>query len=538
MNRNRAVTGAISLAAAIVIAGPATAAGQGPTVPPLALPPPPAARFAIIVGVNQSVDADARPLRYADDDAAAYLELFRALGARTYLLSRFDEGTRRLHPQAVAEALDPRRQELDRLVEQVSADVALARRRGVSTIVYFVYAGHGSVENGRGYLALEDARLYGADLEQLIVDRVGGAETHFIVDACYSVFLAMSRGPGGERHEAYGFSTLGGLAARPGVGLLLSTSSARESHEWSEFQAGVFSHEVRSGLLGAADVDGDGQVTYREIAAFVERANSPIPNERFRPDVYAKEPASARTLLDLRMGLARRLELDGEHPGHYFIEDARGVRLADFNNARGQPLRVMRPAGDGPLYLRKLGEQAGGDLEYVMDAAPSVLRLEDLHAQPSTTAPRGAAQESFRLLFSLPFSQQVVDAFVERRPTVVAAPSIADMPSVRSRRRPIAFGLLAVGAAAAAGGTWALLSAFDAQRRMESSQAGVYQANQLIDQRNDWARALYGISGTALATGTLLLLWPRLTGAAAPPVRVGISHGGDGGTVLEWAGRF
>jgi len=365
---NRLVFIVVPLAALILLAGPATAVADGTA----AAPPPQSARFAIIVGVNQSVDADAHPLRYADDDAAAYLELFRALGARTYLLSRFDEGTRRLHPQAVAEAYDPRRRELDRMVEQVSADVALARRRGVPTIVYFIYAGHGGVENGRGYLALEDARLYGADLEQLIVDRVGGAETHFIVDACYSAFLAVSRGPGGERQEARGFSTLGGLAARPGVGLLLSTSSARESHEWSEFQAGVFSHEVRSGLLGAADADGDGQISYREIAAFVDRANAPIPNERLRPDVYAKEPASARTLLDLRTGLARRLELDGQHPGHYFIEDARGVRLADFHNAPGQPLHLMRPVGDGPLYLRKLGEQAGDDLEYLMDAAPAV----------------------------------------------------------------------------------------------------------------------------------------------------------------------
>jgi hypothetical protein len=530
---NRLVLIAASLAVVILLAGPATAVAEGTA----AAPPPPSARFAIIVGVNQSVDADAHPLRYADDDAAAYLELFRALGARTYLLSRFDESTRRLHPQAVAEAFDPRRRELDRMVEQVSADVALARRRGVPTIVYFVYAGHGGVENGRGYLALEDARLYGADLEQLIVDRVGGAQTHFIVDACYSAFLAVSRGPGGERQEARGFSTLGGLAARPGVGLLLSTSSARESHEWSEFQAGVFSHEVRSGLLGAADADGDGQISYREIAAFVERANSPIPNERFRPDVYAKEPASARTLLDLRTGLARRLELDGEHPGHYFIEDARGVRLADFHNARGQPLHLMRPVGDGPLYLRKLGEQAGGDLEYVMDPAPAVLRLEDLHPQPSTTAARGAAQESFRLLFSLPFSQQVVDAFVERRPSLVAT-SPGEVPPSSGRRRPIAIGLIAVGAAAAAGGTWAVLSALGAERRTEGSQAGAYQANQLVDQRNDWARTLFGISGAALATGTLMLLRPRLTGTTPPAVTVGISNGGAGGMALEWTGHF
>jgi hypothetical protein len=496
------------------------------------------ARFAIIVGVNQGVDSDTRPLRYADDDAAAYLELFRALGARTYVLSRFDDGTRRLHPQAVAEALDPRRQELERLMLQVSADVTLARNRGVPTVVYFIYAGHGGVENGRGYLMLEDARLFGTDLERLALDSVNATETHFIVDACYSGFLALSRGPGGERHEAHGFSTMGGLAERPSVGLLLSTSSARESHEWSEFQAGVFSHEVRSGLLGAADADGDGRISYREIAAFVERANSPIPNDRFRPDVYAREPATGQVLLDLRAGLARCLELDGGHPGHYFIEDTRGVRLADFNSARGQPLHVIRLAADGPLYLRKLSEQSNGaDVEYVLDAAPAVLRFEDLLGQPSTTAVRGAAQNAFRLLFSLPFSQQNVDAFTVPRPQVgVVNP--AEHRQDRSLRRPIAFGLLATGAAAAGGATWAVLSARDTQRTEVASQADAYQANQRIDRRNDWARALYGISGAAVVAGALMLVWPQLTGGSAPGVALGLAPSDQGGTLLSGAGRF
>ena len=147
--------------------------------------------------------------------------------------------------EAVAEAQEPRLQELERIVDQVVTDVAKARERHVPAVLYFVYAGHGNVEAGRGYLALEDARLFGGDIERLVIDRVHAAETHIIVDACYSVFLAFSRGPGGERQEAHGFSTLAGLAGRADVGLLLSTSSARESHEWSEFQAGIFSHEVR-----------------------------------------------------------------------------------------------------------------------------------------------------------------------------------------------------------------------------------------------------------------------------------------------------
>ena len=73
-----------------------------------------------------------------------------------------------------------------------------------------------------------------------------------------------------------------------------------ESHEWAGFEAGVFSHEVRSGLFGAADADGDGRVTYAEIAAFVRRANEAIPADRFRPQVLARPPQGDGMLVDLR----------------------------------------------------------------------------------------------------------------------------------------------------------------------------------------------------------------------------------------------
>src|SRR5204863_106889 len=160
----------------------------------------------------------------------------------------------------------------------------------------------------------------------------------------------------------------------------------------SEFQAGIFSHEVRSGLLGAADADGDGQVSYREIAAFIERANAAVPNEKFRPDVYVKPPAAAPALLDLRPALARRLELGGDAPG--------------------QPLRLIRPANAGALFLRR----AGALDEYRVEAGPAVLRFEDLTAQATSAQPRGAAHESFSLLFSLPFSRQAVETLVLRPP--------------------------------------------------------------------------------------------------------------------------
>src|SRR5262249_17771567 len=147
---------------------------------------------------------------------------------------------------------------------------------------YFVFAGHGNVKNGQGYITLEDMRITGSDLADMVA-KIPATRVHVIADACASYFLAYARGPGGERRPVSGFQDSRELASDPRVGLLLSTSSARESHEWEGFQAGVFSHEVRSGLYGAADADGDGQVSYREIAAFVSKANAAIPNERFRP---------------------------------------------------------------------------------------------------------------------------------------------------------------------------------------------------------------------------------------------------------------
>src|SRR5882672_7514616 len=75
--------------------------------PPLSSSDPAYASFALIIGVNKSVDSDAPTLRYADDDAAGYLDLFRALGARSYVLTRLDENTRRVHQQVAAEAEAP-----------------------------------------------------------------------------------------------------------------------------------------------------------------------------------------------------------------------------------------------------------------------------------------------------------------------------------------------------------------------------------------------------------------------------------------------
>src|SRR6185369_6871401 len=112
--------------------------------------------------------------------------------------------------------------------------------------------------------------------------------------------FATSRGAGGTHRPVHGFLEDALEARGAGIGFLVSSSQSGESHEWEAFQSGVFSHEVRSGLTGAADADGDGLVSYREIAAFVLRANAAIVNEQYRPAVHAHPPNGDDILLDLR----------------------------------------------------------------------------------------------------------------------------------------------------------------------------------------------------------------------------------------------
>jgi hypothetical protein len=467
------------------------------------------ATFALIIGSNVSVDTELAPLKYADDDAASYFDLFRLLGARTYLLSRLDDNTRRLHPQAAAEALEPRRVSLEQTSVRVAADVAQARDRQVETVLYVVYAGHGNVHDDRGYVTLEDMRIEADDLARL-VSSIPATRVHVIVDACASYYLAYSRGPGGERRPLRGFQDSPQLANDPRVGLLLSTSSARESHEWDGIQAGVFSHEVRSGLYGAADADGDGRVSYREIAAFVSRANAAIPNERFRPNVHARAPRQSDTLLDLRRGLNRRLDIDGAHAAHYRIEDARGVWLLDVHNGKDQTVHVVRPSPNGPIYVHRIDD----DAEFAVPSSPDVVALADLEGGRPRAAARGAAHEAYNLLFALPFDRGVVQAYTEPSEQIPSPGNsrreVGHAIPVPGLRRTLGWGGIGLGAIGiGVGVAMSISAATEAQGgAARQSQVDVSQRNARISAWNTGAGVGYAAGGLAMATGLVLLLWP------------------------------
>ncbi|NVL83630.1 hypothetical protein, partial [Escherichia coli] len=96
----------------------------------------------------------ARPdLRYADDDGAKYYETFRMIapGSNVALLTRFDRDTARLFPHLAGKERPPSKAALP----AVARDLAVKMRKAGGPVdFYFVFAGHGDVDRGKGFLEL------------------------------------------------------------------------------------------------------------------------------------------------------------------------------------------------------------------------------------------------------------------------------------------------------------------------------------------------------------------------------------------------
>jgi hypothetical protein len=475
----------------------------------------PVKRFVLVVGSNRPTRPGLATLRYADDDAVRWTVLFRTFGAEVELLTDLDAESERLYGGDAPAHHSPTHAAVMRAMARLRGAIERARAEGARTAFYFVYAGHGDEEDGEGFVGLADGRLSRREIEEKIL-AVSVADTnHVIVDACRSYYIAYDRGPGGTRRpwpEPY-FNT--GTAARfRNTGFVLASSSGGSTHEWEEFQAGIFSHEVRSGLLGGADADGDGRITYAELAAFVRVANQAVRNDRYRPEILARAPSNGDdVLLDVRDAVAGRVRFGAGLAGRQVLEDGLGVRWADVHPGPRQNLTLALPAepwGDHQLFVESLT----GNTEYRL-AGGSDVDLTRMKPEPRSLLPRGALHEAFALLFALPFDASALTAPVDPE-AMAAAGGGADLNpdrplSISKARRAAAAatGAAAIAAFAAAGGlAWSAAGLRqDAQNADSGMQRGTL--NDELGRRNTWT--IGALAGGALlaATTAALLVWDR-----------------------------
>ncbi len=375
----------------------------------------PRVTFAVVIGNNKSLGKRRPELRYADDDAARYFEILETMGpGRVSLLADFDRDTERLFPASRARAVRPSAGNLLALGRRLADQVAAAHAAGQETEVYFVFAGHGDVAEGEGYIELSDARFRARDLSAWL-RQIPFTRAHVILDSCNSFFMLGVRKPGG-RHFATSEDAARSLAAGlPNVGVFLSTSADGEAFEWSEIQSGIFSHVVRSGLLGGADANGDGSVSYLELAAFVATATADVKNPNMRPHVFARGPGArdSAPIASLHsMSAVRRFELSDAGSLRLRLRDANGLPLLDAHSERARPLLLYLPEAwaRGSVVERSPGGgEAAGERPalYSVPEPTGVVTLAALEQRDTHAAGRGP-DETFQLLFSRPFGPKAL----------------------------------------------------------------------------------------------------------------------------------
>jgi hypothetical protein len=491
--------------------------------------------YAIVIGNNAPPSSGTlQPLRYADDDAVRYFQLFSRF-AQTRLLVVLDAPTQKRYPELAGQTMLPTLDNLRRIVGQLAVEMQHDRERGDQPVLYFAFSGHGARDgHGDAFLALLDAPL----TQSVLYDLIGGLPTeftHIIVDACHAGGVVGVRGGSGffatEADTRTAPTTAADiepilqatpLAQHPNIGVILATTLGQESHEWSAIESGVFTHELLSGLSGAADVNGDLVIEYTEIEAFVAAANRDIKDPRAAPQIIARPPAA-----NLREPLVALRSLAGTHLvrgdasklGHFFIELDNGQRYVDAHVDRGVAIAVPDSI---PAFLRT------AEAEVALPVR-GMISIGTLALAPRAVGSRGSIDASYeRALFASAYGRAYYKGFVDSTGSLGVTfadegPAHADKP----RGRGLAVGLAVAGGVS---GLAAVTTGVLAWRARSDWNTTTLQ-RPAEDARHRYERYLpisLATSGVAVAAGVgAYLLWPR--------ARVHVVPSGEAGLGVEVA---
>ena len=205
-------------------------------------------RFALCIG-NTDGGAGTRPLRYAERDARRIHDILLRLGG--------------VQPADSRLLLGGDVQGVRRAFAELDAAIQLAKEAGQQTQLVLYYSGHardGDLRLGQSRLPLSELR---SDLSRSRADvRIG------FIDSCQSG--AITRAKGLREAPTMDVDKLHAAATQEPKGLVLIASSAadEESQESDEINASFFTHYLATGLMGDADVSGDGKVTLAEAYAY------------------------------------------------------------------------------------------------------------------------------------------------------------------------------------------------------------------------------------------------------------------------------
>ena len=294
-------------------------------------------RYAVIVGNNRGFEHES-PLRYAETDARRVYEVLRDLGGFEALNMALLQG----------EDAQTVRGSLLALNARIRRRVSLP---GVQVMLFVYYSGHADATS----LHLGDSHLPLRELTQL----VEGSSATFriaVLDACKSGSLTRTKG--GDIISPFSLLQDRTLPSE-GLAFLTASAEGEDAQESDQLRGSFFTHALVSGLLGAADANGDGRVVldeayryaYESTLRSTSRTQAGIQHPSYRYDLRGK---GTLTLTEPGRRDPRRgqLQLPADKAVLLMRSTAQGQVVAEVGARARSRLLSLRP---GRYFVRARG---------------------------------------------------------------------------------------------------------------------------------------------------------------------------------------
>ncbi|MGH1346228.1 MAG: caspase family protein [Nannocystales bacterium] len=357
-------------------------------------------RIAVLTSANHGGDGRA-VLRYAESDAYAVGKVLRQAGG---LGSSNELHVFRATPDKLTSAL-----------ERAASRAKTARARSRRVEFIFYYSGH---SDETGLLLGEDKVTY-VELRKLL-DAVP-ADVHIaILDSCASG--AFTRIKGGRRRAPF---LVNSTSEVEGHAFLTSSSAEETAQESDRIGGSFFTHFLVSGMRGAADSNGDRQVTLGEAYEFayeetLEHTQATSAGVQHAAYDIRLSGTGELVMTDLRQANAR-LELEPSIRGRVWVRTEKGRLAAELVvPGDGDPVLLALEPGDYTVTVENEGLFARAPVTLTRKGQVSLAASAFSTIPKEETTARGAPADSDYL--QIPFNIGVLPALsVGRRgrPTIV-----------------------------------------------------------------------------------------------------------------------
>ena len=281
-------------------------------------------RFTLLVGANNGGKGRAT-LRYAVDDALAVKNVLEDMGGVHETDSRF--------------LIEPSRDLFFKEVSALAREVIEAKKKHRRVEVIFYYSGHSDEES----IFLGESRVAYTEFRDLITSLDADVRIA-IIDSCASGALTLTKGV--IKKSPF---LLDNAYDMKGYAFMTSSSASEAAQESSRLKRSFFTHNLISGMRGAADRNLDGRITLMEAYQYafdgtLQQTEKTMAGPQ-HPSYHIQMSGTGDVVITEVWKSSAVLVLDKEINGKIYIHNSDDVLVVELKKVVGREISIGLDSG-------------------------------------------------------------------------------------------------------------------------------------------------------------------------------------------------